>query len=101
LQAAGVKVQAAGGQIVHLVGYGDRRTDLSSEAAVTVIMDTPYLLGSATSPTLLATYSSSRLSMAALAGVLAGKAKAPGRSPVAVTGLPRSACADQRAPKPG
>jgi beta-N-acetylhexosaminidase len=96
LQAAGLKVQAAGGTIVHLVGYGDQPSDLEpalgSSAAVTVMMDTPYLLSGATSPTLIATYSSSPLSLTALAHVLTGKAKAPGRSPVAVTGLPRSAC---------
>ncbi|MFB9359147.1 glycoside hydrolase family 3 protein [Actinoplanes nipponensis] len=92
LQAAGVKVQAAGGTVVHLVGYGDRQTDLSPDAAITVIMDTPQLLAGARSPTLLATYSSSPLSLTALATVLAGKATAPGRSPVAVAGLPRSAC---------
>jgi beta-N-acetylhexosaminidase len=93
LQAAGIKVQAAGGKVVHLVGYGDKPADLSPGAAVTVIMDTPYLLAKATSPTLIATYSSSPLSLSALADVLAGRAGAPGRSPVAVSGLPRSACA--------
>jgi beta-N-acetylhexosaminidase len=93
LQAAGVKVQAAGGKVVHLVGYGDRTTDLTLDAEVTVAMDTPYLLGASRSPALVATYSSSRLSMTALAAVIAGKATAPGRSPVAVPGLPRSACA--------
>jgi beta-N-acetylhexosaminidase len=109
LQAAGVTVQSAGGAIVHLVGYGDRSTDLNprlgpsapsggpgagsdTAAAVTVMMDTPYLLSDARSPTLIATYSSSALSLIALADVLAGKAKAPGRSPVAVSGLPRTAC---------
>ena len=92
LQAAGVVVQAAGGSVVHLVGYGDRGTDLDPAAAITVMMDTPYLLASAKSPTLIATYSSSRLSLAGLAQVIAGKAKATGRTPVAVTGLPRTAC---------
>ncbi|PRY19496.1 glycoside hydrolase family 3 protein [Pseudosporangium ferrugineum] len=92
LQQAGVPVQAAGGTVVHLVGYGDKRTDLSPGAAVTVAMDTPQLLGAARSPTLVATYSSSKLSLTALAAVIAGKAKAPGRSPVAVPGLPRTAC---------
>jgi len=92
LQAAGVQVVAANGTIIHLVGYGDSQVDLRAEAAVTVIMDTPYLLAASASPTLIATYSSSRLSLTALANVLAGKASAPGRSPVAVTGLPRSAC---------
>ena len=92
LQDAGVQVRAAGGTVVHLVGYGDRRTDLNPDATVTVIMDTPQLLATSSSPTLLATYSSSPLALNALAAVLAGKAKAPGRSPVAVPGLPRSAC---------
>jgi beta-N-acetylhexosaminidase len=93
LQQAGVTVQAANGAVVHLVGYGDRSTDLNSGAAVTVMMDTPYLLAVASSPTLLATYSSSPPALSAVADVLAGRAKAPGRSPVPVPGLPRTACA--------
>jgi beta-N-acetylhexosaminidase len=93
LQAAGVQVQAAGGKVIHLVGYGDRGTDLDPAAAVTVMMDTPNLLASAKSPALIATYSSSPLSLHALAAVVAGKAKAPGKSPVQVGKLPRSACA--------
>lgn len=92
LQAAGVNVQAAGGKIIHLVGYGDSPADLDPAAAVTVMMDTPYLLASAKSPTLLATYSSSKLSLTALAAVIAGTAKAPGKSPVTVPGLPATAC---------
>ena len=92
LQAAGLDVQAAGGAVVHLVGYGDKRTDLDPAAAITVGMDTPHLLASAKSPTLIATYSSSALSLTGLAQVIAGKAEAAGRSPVAVAGLPRSAC---------
>jgi len=93
LQAAGVPVQSAGGKVVHVVGYGDRLTDLSPGAEMTVGMDQPCLLASARSPVLAATYSSSPASLSALADVIAGKAKAPGRSPVGVTGLPRSACA--------
>jgi beta-N-acetylhexosaminidase len=92
LQAAGMDVRTAGGKIIHLVGYGDKPADLDPAAAVTVMMDTPYLLASAKSPTLIATYSSSKLSLTALATVIAGKAKAAGKSPVAVAGLPRSAC---------
>ena len=92
LQAAGVTVQAAGGKVIHLVGYGDKPAELDPAAAVTVMMDTPYLLESAKSPALVATYSSSKLSLTALASVIAGKAKATGKSPVAVPGLPRSAC---------
>ena len=94
LQAAGVTVQAAGGSVVHLVVYGDRRIDLSADAEITVAMDTPYLLASARSPMLLATYSSSALSMAALADVIAGKAKPTGTVPVPVSGLPRTTCKD-------
>jgi beta-N-acetylhexosaminidase len=92
LQDAGVTVQAAGGKGIHLVGYGDKTVDLDPAAAVTVMMDTPYLLASAKSPVLVATYSSSKLSLAALASVISGRTKAPGKSPVAVTGLPRTAC---------
>jgi beta-N-acetylhexosaminidase len=92
LTAAGVKVVPNGGTVVHLVGYGDGAGDLRADAAVTVAMDTPYVLAKAKSPTLLATYSSSRASMTALAGVLAGKVRPGGRSPVPVTGLPATTC---------
>ncbi|WIM97919.1 glycoside hydrolase family 3 N-terminal domain-containing protein [Actinoplanes oblitus] len=92
LQEAGVEVRAAGGAEIRLVGYGDKPVDLSPEAAVTVMMDLPGLLAYAKSPTLVATYSSSKLSLTALAAVIAGKTTAPGRSPIAVAGLPRSAC---------
>jgi beta-N-acetylhexosaminidase len=92
LRAVGVTVVAKGGAVVHLVGYGDDADDLRTDAAVTVAMDTPYVLSGARSPVLLATYSSGPLSLTALADVLAGRAAAPGRSPVAVRGLPRSAC---------
>lgn len=92
LTAAGVKVVNSGGTVVHLVGYGDGAADLRADAAVTVAMDTPYVLAQASSPTLLATYSSSRASMAALADVLAGKAAPAGRSPVKVSGLPATTC---------
>ncbi|GIJ21175.1 glycoside hydrolase family 3 protein [Micromonospora lutea] len=94
LTSAGVKVAPRGGTVVHLVGYGDGAKDLRADAAVTVAMDTPYLLASARSATLLATYSSSRASMTALADVLAGKTRPTGRSPVKVTGLPATTCAD-------
>ncbi|MGW2624886.1 glycoside hydrolase family 3 protein [Micromonospora taraxaci] len=92
LTAAGAQVKPSGGTVVHLVGYGDGAKDLRPDAAVTVAMDTPYVLAGAKSPTLLATYSSSRASMTALAAVLAGKAKPSGRSPVAVQGLPATTC---------
>ncbi|MDM4720198.1 glycoside hydrolase family 3 N-terminal domain-containing protein [Micromonospora sp. WMMA1363] len=92
LTAAGVRVVAGGGTVVHLVGYGDDADDLRADAAVTVATDTPYVLAKAVSPTLLATYSSSGASMTALARVLAGKAPPAGRSPVPVPGLPATTC---------
>ncbi len=92
LRAQGVTVVDHGGTQVHLVGYGDSDADLSRTAAVTVAMDTPYILRSATSPTRLATYSSTQAAMVGLAAVLAGKARPRGRSPVDVPGLPASAC---------
>ena len=92
LTAAGVRVVARGGTLVHLVGYGDGTADLDAKADVTVAMDTPYLLARAASPVLLATYSSSPASMTALAQVLAGRKEATGRLPVEVAGLPATTC---------
>lgn len=92
LTAAGVEVVPSGGSEIHLTGYGDGPADLRAESAVTVAMDMPYLLGQARSPVLLATYSSSRLSMTALADAIAGRYPPRGRSPVPVAGLPRTAC---------
>jgi beta-N-acetylhexosaminidase len=85
----GVPVRS-GGTSVRLLGYGDGGG--GGGADVTVAMDAPYVLRQARG-TLVATYSSSQASMVALAAVLAGKATAPGRSPVTVEGLPPSACA--------
>lgn len=93
LRDVGFEVTGKGGAVVHLVGYGDTVRDLRDDAAVTVAVDTPRLLQRARSPVLLATYSSSSASMAALAEVLAGRARPTGRSPVAVPGLPATACA--------
>ncbi|WP_310376543.1 glycoside hydrolase family 3 protein [Catenuloplanes atrovinosus] len=93
LRAAGVEVAASGGRTtVHLVGYGDGAADLSPGAQVTVAMDLPYVLASASSPTLLATYSPAPAQLTALAAVLAGKAKPEGTSPVEVDGLSRTTC---------
>ena len=92
LTSLGVRTRPSGGTVVHLVGYGDGTADLSDGAAVTVAMDTPYLLARSRSGTLLATYSSSPASLTALARVLAGKARPTGRSPVPVPGLPRTVC---------
>jgi beta-N-acetylhexosaminidase len=87
-----VAISSSGGTEVRLVGYGDDSSDLGGGAAVTVAMDLPFLLRDAKSPVLLSTYSSTSASMTALAAVLTGAVPAPGRSPVEVAGLPRSAC---------
>ncbi|WP_326552564.1 glycoside hydrolase family 3 protein [Micromonospora sp. NBC_01813] len=92
LREGGVEVVDRGGTTVHLVGYGDAASDLSADAAVTVAMDTPHLLAQSRSPVLLATYSSSAASMSALADVLRGETKAPGRLPVPVGDLPPTSC---------
>jgi beta-N-acetylhexosaminidase len=93
LTAAGVSVEPGAGTRIHLVGYGDGPADLASGAEVTVAMDTPYLLAAADSPVRIATYSTTRAAMQALAATLSGQASAPGHSPVPVAGLPASACA--------
>jgi beta-N-acetylhexosaminidase len=92
LTRAGVNLVSTGGSQVHLVGYGDDTDDLVPGAAATVAMDTPYVLGWADSPVRVATYSSTQVAMEALAGVIAGTVTATGKSPVAVTGLPATAC---------
>ncbi|MFC7246137.1 glycoside hydrolase family 3 protein [Catellatospora aurea] len=93
LKKSGATVVESGGSVVHLVGYGDTADDLAAGAAVTVHMDVPTLLAKSTSKVLVATYSSSDLSMDGLAAVLTGKAKPIGRSPIEVAGLPRTTCA--------
>jgi beta-N-acetylhexosaminidase len=94
LRRQGVTVTDSGGSVVRLIGYGDGPDQLVAGAAVTVAMDTPYVLAAADSPALLATYSSTEAALRAAAVVIAGRAAAVGRSPVAVAGLPRTACAD-------
>jgi beta-N-acetylhexosaminidase len=89
LREHGIEVRS-GGTTVRLLGYNDGPASASAND-VTVAMDTPYVLRQIQG-TLMATYSSSQASMKALAAVLAGKAKAPGRSPVKLDGLPASAC---------
>jgi beta-N-acetylhexosaminidase len=92
LRADGVSVSDSGDTQVALTGYGDTTADLAPDAAVTVAMDEPYLAAKVHSPTVLASFGATKESMGAVADVLAGKAAAPGRSPVDVPGLPRSAC---------
>jgi beta-N-acetylhexosaminidase len=90
LAAHGITTGAGGGT-VRLIGYGEGTSALGP-ADVTIAMDIPTVL-SAAPGSLVATYSASQVSMQALAVVLAGKAKAPGRTPVPVSGLKPSACA--------
>jgi beta-N-acetylhexosaminidase len=92
LAGLGLPVVTSGGTQVHLVGAFDTGTDLAPDAAVTVAMDTPFLLLETGSPTCVATYSSTQASMRALAAVLAGTARAPGRSPVPLPGLRTDGC---------
>lgn len=92
LRTHGARVVSTGGSDVRLVGYGGTASAPPATVAATIAMDTPYVLGQATSPVRIATYSASETSMQALAAVLTGDAKATGRSPVAVPHLPRSAC---------
>ncbi|MGA8114060.1 MAG: glycoside hydrolase family 3 N-terminal domain-containing protein [Actinocatenispora sp.] len=93
LKADGVTVSDDAPTQVALTGYGDTAADLSPDADVTVGMDEPYLLSQVHSGTVLASFGATHESMTAVAHVLSGKAKATGRSPVPVDGLPASACA--------
>ena len=80
------------GRAVHLVGYGDGTDDLVRGAAVTVAMDTPYVLQSATSPVRVATYSSTQVGDG---GAGRGdRRQGEGHRPLAGRrdGLPASAC---------
>lgn len=92
LQADGATVVRSGGTVVRLVGYEPSLSQVKARTEMTVAVDTPYVLAHANSPLLLATFSSAHVSMVALADVITGKARAAGKSPVPVTGLPRTAC---------
>jgi beta-N-acetylhexosaminidase len=85
--AAGLPVDA-GGDTVALQGYGAGPTS----ADVVVATDTPYLLAGSNAPVRLATFGNGPAAMRALVDVLLGKARAPGRLPVAVPGLSRIGC---------
>ncbi|MDQ1657973.1 MAG: beta-N-acetylhexosaminidase, partial [Cryptosporangiaceae bacterium] len=91
LRRDGVEVRAGGSETVDLTGYGGDPAGLRP-ATVTVGLDTPYVLASARSPILMAAFSAVPGSLRAVAAVLAGKATAPGRSPVPIDGLPPTAC---------
>src|SRR6185436_17907125 len=66
-----VRVTASNGRDTQAAWLRDA---LAKGAAVTVAMDTPYLLRYADSKVRIATYSSTKVAMEALADVLAGKA---------------------------
>lgn len=85
-RAAGLGV--GGGDTVAFTGYAG--SGVSGDVAVSV--DTPYALAASTAPTKIALYGDSPGAMAALVDVLTGEARAPGRLPVPVDGLPRTAC---------
>ena len=77
------------GNTVALVGYGG--SPLTADVVVST--DTPYVLGASTASTAkIAAYGDTPGAMRALVRVLLGKARAPGRLPVRVTGVTRQGC---------
>ena len=77
------------GQAVDLVGYHQLPV---AGAPIVVATDTPYALGSTDARVRIATYGDTPGAMRALVDVLRGHARAPGRLPVRVAGVPRSGC---------
>lgn len=69
-----------------------RFDDVDGPAGVLVATGTPYLLGYAAAPVEIATFGTTPASMAALVEVLLGHDRAPGRLPVAVSGVQRRGC---------
>src|SRR3546814_2485868 len=61
-------------------------------ADIVVATDSPYVLGRSSAPVRIATYGDTPGAMKALIGVLTGKATAPGKLPVAVSGVARTGC---------
>ena len=78
----------AQGTQLGFAGYGDG--PISGDVVVAV--DTPYVLGSSDAPIRIATYGDTPSAMRALVAVLQGRAEAPGRLPVEVSGLARRGC---------
>ena len=86
-QRAGL--QTGAGATVALIGYGGS----ARSADVVVTMDTPYALGSSRARLAkIALYGETPGAMRALVDVLLGKARAPGRLPVPVSGVQRRGC---------
>ncbi|HEY9563551.1 MAG TPA: glycoside hydrolase family 3 N-terminal domain-containing protein, partial [Nocardioides sp.] len=86
-RAAGVPLGR--GKRVALVGFG---ADVPAGADIVVATDSPYVLGRSSAPVRIATYGDTPGAMKALIGVLTGKATAPGKLPVAVSGVARTGC---------
>lgn len=90
-RAAGLRVVSRwrpGVTTIGFSGYGDG----PYAADVAVATDTPYVLGRSRAPVRIATYGASPGAMRSLAAVLLGRARAPGRLPVRVAGVPRDGC---------
>ena len=84
---AGLKV--GGGSTVAFVGWGGS----SASGDIVVTTDTPYALAdSSATKAKVALYGETPEAMRALVAVLRGDAKAPGRLPVPVDGVPREGC---------
>lgn len=91
VRSRGVRVGGAGATRVALLGGGTYQAGSGSASGqrtgtgdVLVALDVPYGLASGTAKARLATYGRTPATFDALADVLVGKAKAPGRLPVAV-----------------
>ncbi|MDN5892821.1 MAG: hypothetical protein L0H93_02245 [Nocardioides sp.] len=80
-ERAGLKSGSRGSE-VSLIGWQGAPV----EADVAVALDTPYALGSSQARTKIATFGDTPGAMDALVQVLLGKARAPGRLPVQISG---------------
>jgi beta-N-acetylhexosaminidase len=82
------EARLASGTSIGFTGYGGGPV----VADVAVATDTPYVLGQSGARIRIATYGETPGAMASLVDVLLGDARAPGRLPVVVTGVPRRGC---------
>ncbi|HEX6149303.1 glycoside hydrolase family 3 N-terminal domain-containing protein, partial [Nocardioides sp.] len=82
------EARLASGTSIGFSGYGGAPV----VADVAVATDTPYVLGQSRARVRIATYGETPGAMASLVDVLVGRATAPGRLPVVVTGVPRQRC---------
>lgn len=73
------------GTVMSLVGYGGG----TPSSSIVIATDTPYVLARTSAEVKLATFGNTPAAMAALVDVLLGEAKATGRLPVKVDGVPR------------